>query len=78
MKWIATIDEPIIIEDKGLRSLLKSKDDPGAFADAMCLRFEEELRRQLEAGVPLMVEFAPHRQPVHNKAKKVYGMTGGM
>ena len=79
MKWQAKMDEYIVIDDKGLRSLLKRKDDPGAFADALCLRFEEEIRIQLEAGVPLMVEFKPslYLHP-DSKSKKIYGMTGGM
>ena len=79
MKWQAKMDEYIVIDDKGLRSLLKRKDDPGAFADALCLRFEEEIRMQLEAGVPLMVEFKPSLSAKDDsKSKKIYGMTGGM
>ena len=80
MRWQATLDESIVIDDKGLRSLLKRKNDPGAFAEALCLRFEEEIKRQLEAGIPLMVEFKPSiGMPAgHPKSKRIYGMTGGM
>ena len=80
MKWRAKLDEAIEIDDKGLRSLLKSDTGPEDFTEALCLRFEAEVKRQLEAGVPLMVEFAPGI-PLHDKhprAKKLYGMTGGM
>ena len=82
-KWAAKLDEAIVIDDKGLRSLLKSETGPEDFCEALCLRFEEEVRRQLEAGVPLMVELSPMRRadPGHvlaRKAKKIYGMTGGM
>ena len=80
MRWQATLDESIVIDDKGLRSLLKKENDPGAFAEALCLPFEEEIKRQLDAGIPLMVEFKPSI-PLHDghpKSKKLYGMTGGM
>ena len=80
MRWQATLDESIVIDDKGLRSLLKKKNDPGAFAEALCLRFEKEIKRQLDAGIPLMVEFKPsHDEHLTDpKSKKLYGMTGGM
>ena len=78
MKWRAKLDEAIEIDDKGLRSLLKSDTGPEDFTEALCLRFEAEVKRQLEAGIPLMVEFAPHRHPTHSAKKKRYGMTGGM
>ena len=80
MRWEAKLDEALVIDDKGLRSLLKSETGPEDFCEALCLRFEEELKRQLEAGIPLMVELAPG-VPLHDKhprKKKIYGMTGGM
>ena len=80
MKWQAKMDEYIVIDDKGLRSLLKRKDDPGAFADALCIRFEAAISQCIEDGIPIMVEFKPSI-PLHDghpKSKKIYGMTGGM
>ena len=79
-RWAAKLDEAIIIDDKGLRSLLKSETGPEDYCDALCKRFEEEVKRQMEAGVPLMVELAPYiGVDDHNKkVKKLYGMTGGM
>tara|TARA_B100000745_G_C20140349_1_gene390957 strand:- start:810 stop:1052 length:243 start_codon:yes stop_codon:yes gene_type:complete len=80
MRWAAKLDEAIVIDDKGLRSLLKSETGPEDFCDAMCKRFEAEVRRQMEAGIPLMVELAPLKEKPHNPkaVKKIYGMTGGM
>ena len=78
MKWLAKLDDAVVIDDKGLRTLLKKDSGPEDFCEALCIRFEEEMRRQLEAGVPLMVELTPDRRNETKTAvKKMYGMTGG-
>ena len=78
MKWLAKLDDAVVIDDKGLRTLLKKDSGPEDFCEALCIRFEEEMRRQLEAGVALMVELTPDRRNEPKTAvKKMYGMTGG-
>ena len=78
MKWLAKLDDAVVIDDKGLRTLLKKDSGPEDFSEALCIRFEEEMRPQLEAGVPLMVELTPDRRNEPKTAvKKMYGMTGG-
>ena len=79
-RWAAKLDEAIIIDDKGLRSLLKGETGPEDFCDALCKRFEATIKSQMEAGIPLMVELAPLKSEPHDpkKVKKLYGMTGGM
>ena len=77
MKWLAKLDEAIIIDDKGLRTLLKRETGPEDFCEALCMRFKEEIERQLEEGTPLMVELAPHHSRTTKKAKKIYGLMTG-
>lgn len=79
MKWLAKLDDAIVIDDKGLRTLLKRETGPEDFCEALCMRFKEELNKQMEAGVPLMVELAPG-VPLHDKhprKKKIYGLMTG-
>lgn len=80
MKWQAKMDQSIVVDDKGLRTLLKHKDDPGAFADALVARFEAAVSQHIEDGIPIMVEFSPMHPDCKKdvKSKKIYGMTGGM
>jgi len=85
MKWYAKLDESIVVDDIGLRNLLKRADGPGDFIDALCMRFEEAVKGQMSDGVPLMVEFTPARKAAggpgevpDKKGKKLLGMTGGM
>lgn len=79
MKWLAKLDEAIVIDDKGLRTLLKRETGPEDFCEALCMRFKEEIERQLEEGTPLMVELSPHfyNPRTTRKAKKIYGLMTG-
>ena len=65
-RWAAKLDEAIIIDDKGLRSLLKGETGPEDFCDGLCKRFEATIKSQMEAGIPLMVELSPIKGEPHD------------